>query len=148
MVRKRSQWNKINHLLTQVVQSDKYDRSRAVGVTSEAGLTTDRCPFRAVSLSASASVCRAWETRRLLYFRDTGSPWYEPLYNSPYHDNFNSYPWINCGQNKLNPFTVVGNFSRINSTLLCATLIKFPASFCFLVRTLYLLVNFAEKFLI
>ena len=29
-------------LLTEVVQSDKYYKSRAVGVTSEAGLTTDR----------------------------------------------------------------------------------------------------------
>ena len=33
---------KFNCLLTEVVQSDKYYKSRAVGVISEVGLTTDR----------------------------------------------------------------------------------------------------------
>ena len=33
---------RINYLLTQVVQSNKYYKSRVVGVTSEVGLTTDR----------------------------------------------------------------------------------------------------------
>ena len=33
---------RVNYLLTEVVQSDKYYKSRAVGVTSEVGLTTDR----------------------------------------------------------------------------------------------------------
>ena len=45
---KDTQWNRVNYLLTQVVQYDKYYKSRAVGVTSEVGLTTDRRPFRAV----------------------------------------------------------------------------------------------------
>ena len=35
-----TQWNRVNNLLTEVVQSNKY-KSRAVGVTSEVGLTTD-----------------------------------------------------------------------------------------------------------
>ena len=37
-----TQWNRVNYLLTEVVQSDKYHKSRAVGVTSEDGLTTDQ----------------------------------------------------------------------------------------------------------
>ena len=37
-----TQWNRVNYLWTEVVQSNKYYMSRAVGVTSEVGLTTDR----------------------------------------------------------------------------------------------------------
>ena len=36
------QQNRVNYLLTQMVQSNKYIKSRAVGVTFEVGLTTDR----------------------------------------------------------------------------------------------------------
>ena len=38
MVRKRYIQNRVNYLLTEVVQSDKYYKSHAVGVTSEVGL--------------------------------------------------------------------------------------------------------------
>ena len=55
-----------------MVQSDSYYKSRAVGVTSEIGLTTDRRPSRGVSLLLFL-LPRDWETWRLLYFRDTGS---------------------------------------------------------------------------
>ena len=37
-----SEINRVNYLLTGVVQFNKYHRSRAVSVTSEVGLTTDR----------------------------------------------------------------------------------------------------------
>ena len=36
--------NKVNYSLNQVLQYDLYYKSRAVGVTSEVGLTTDRRP--------------------------------------------------------------------------------------------------------
>ena len=39
-----------NYLLTLMVQSDWYYKSRSVGVTSDVGLITDRRLFRAVSL--------------------------------------------------------------------------------------------------
>ena len=43
VVRKRYPVKKrVNYLLTQVVQSNKYYKSCTVGVTSEVGLTTDR----------------------------------------------------------------------------------------------------------
>ena len=54
---------RVNYLLTEVVQSNKYYKSRAVGVTSEVGLTT----------SEILQNNRAQETRRLLYLRDTRS---------------------------------------------------------------------------
>ena len=42
MVRKRYTVKKrVNYLLTEVIQSNKYYKSRTVGVTSEVGLTTD-----------------------------------------------------------------------------------------------------------
>ena len=47
-----------------MVQSNKYYKSRAVGVTSEVGLITDR---------DLAELWRAKETRHLLYFHNTGS---------------------------------------------------------------------------
>ena len=37
-----AQWNRVNYLLTEVIQSNKYYKSRAVGDTSEVDLTTDR----------------------------------------------------------------------------------------------------------
>ena len=43
MVRKRyTVKERVNYLLTEVVQSNKYYKSRAVGITSEVGLTTDQ----------------------------------------------------------------------------------------------------------
>ena len=63
--------------LTQELLSDKYYKSRAVGVTSEGGLDIDRHPFRAISLllflfpySSAVLEKRVFYT---LYFRDTGS---------------------------------------------------------------------------
>ena len=59
-----------------MVQSDEYYKSRAVGVTSEVGLTPDRRPFRVVSLVLFLLLLllpRTYETRHLLYFCDTGS---------------------------------------------------------------------------
>ena len=48
--RKRYTVKILNCILTQVLQSDKYYKSLAVGVTSEVGLTPDRRPFRVISL--------------------------------------------------------------------------------------------------
>ena len=63
-----------------MVLSEEYHKSRAVGVMSNVGLTTDQCPFRAVSLSASVSPV----LKRLGVFYTSAIPevsWYEPLYN-------------------------------------------------------------------
>ena len=37
-----TQWNRVNYLLTGVVQSNKYHKSCAMGVMSEVRLTADR----------------------------------------------------------------------------------------------------------
>ena len=58
-----TQWNRVNYLLTPVVQSNKYYKSRAIGVTSEVGLTTDR--------DLAEYPC-LWNTTSF-YIRDTGS---------------------------------------------------------------------------
>ena len=66
-----------------MVQSDEYYKSRGVGVTSEVGLTTDRRPFRAVSLSASAFPCGS-ETRRLYTSAIPDVMWHEPQFITEY----------------------------------------------------------------
>ena len=64
--------NKPNYLSTEVVQSDKYYKSRTAGVTPEVGLTTDR--------DLSVPMCL-----RNNFFYTSKIPevmWYEPLYNT------------------------------------------------------------------
>ena len=60
----------ISELPARYDDDDEYYKSRAVGVTSEVGLTADRRPFRAISasLSASASQCNIMaEGSRIIY---------------------------------------------------------------------------------
>ena len=54
----------VNYLLTEEVQSNKYYKSYAVGVTSKFGLTTDRDLSVLIVLK---------KTQRLLFLRDTRS---------------------------------------------------------------------------
>ena len=61
------------YLLTKVVQSNKYYKPHAVGITFEVGLTTDR------DLSVLAVL------KKLDVFYSSENPevtWYEPLYNT------------------------------------------------------------------
>ena len=65
--------NRVNYLLTEVVQSDKYYKSRAVGVTSEVGLTTVR----------DLSVPYVLKKHDVFYTSAIPEvTWYEPLYNN------------------------------------------------------------------
>ena len=65
--------SRVNYLLTEVVQSNKYHKSCAVGVMSEVGLTTDR----------DLSVLPVLKKHNI--FHSSKKPevtWYEPLYNN------------------------------------------------------------------
>ena len=68
-----------------MVQSDKNYKSRAVGITSEVCLTTDRRPFRAVScFSFCFCICFPVLARHGV-FHTSAIPedmCYEPLYNT------------------------------------------------------------------
>ena len=64
---------RVNYLSIEVVQSNKYYKSRAVSVTSEVGLTTDR--------DLAEPTC----LRNTMSFYTSTIPevtWYEPLYNN------------------------------------------------------------------
>ena len=71
------------NLLTEVVQSNEYYKSRAVSVMSEVGLTTDQHPFRAIFLLLLLSAYAA-ETLRLYTSAILEVMWYEKLYNTNY----------------------------------------------------------------
>ena len=65
---------RVNYLFTEVIQSNKYYKSRVVGVTSEVGLTTDR------------DLAEPLVLKKHDVFYTSAIPevtWYEPLYNSP-----------------------------------------------------------------
>ena len=63
-----------------MVQFDLYYESRAIGVTSEVGLTTDQRAFRAVSLLLLLS--HVLDKHDVFYtIAISEVMWYEPLYN-------------------------------------------------------------------
>ena len=71
-----TQWNRANYLLTEVVLSDKYYKSRAVSITSKVGLTTDR----------DLSVLTVFKKHGVFYSYEIPEvTWYEPLYNISLH---------------------------------------------------------------
>ena len=68
-----TQWNRVDYLLTEVVQSDKYHKSRAVSVMFMIGLTTDR----------DHSVMTVLRKHNVFYSSEVSEvTWYEPLFNT------------------------------------------------------------------
>ena len=71
---------RVNYLLTAVVQSNKYHKSHTVGVTSEVGLTTDR-DLSVLPMPKKHNVFYSLEIPEVM--------WYKPLYNiSPQKEFF------------------------------------------------------------